>query len=60
MVTTRAIKSKVLFRYEKLLDSCYICGLSDHVDKDCPTLFKTLESETRGKRQFGPRLRVEG
>lgn len=35
VVSIGSTKTTVLFQYEKLSDFCYICGMLDHVDKDC-------------------------
>lgn len=60
MLSTGSAKTTVLFRYEKLSDFCYLCGMLDHVDKDCPVLFSSLDSSLLNKRGFDPWLRAEG
>lgn len=43
-------KTTMLFRYEKLSDFCNICGILDHVDKDCPSLFEGVTSDLHNKK----------
>lgn len=54
------VKTTVLFRYEKLSDFCFIYGIHDHSDKDCLTIFETLDAESMAKRHFWSWLRAEG
>lgn len=45
---------KVLFRYEKLADYCYVCGSLTHLEKHCPIAYPD------GLRFYGPWLRDNG
>lgn len=42
------------FAYEYLPDFCYLCGILDHIDTDCPT-----KDGTYREKQFGPWLRIQ-
>lgn len=37
-VSFGGVSSKVLLRYEKLVDFCYLCGQLDHLEKNCALL----------------------
>lgn len=52
--------SVVVFCYEKLGDFCFICGILDHLDRDCPNLYTNEIDAVRKKRQFDSWLRADG
>lgn len=35
MVKTDGVESRIIFRYEKIIDLCFYCGHLNHLDKDC-------------------------
>lgn len=35
MVKTDGVESRIIFRYEKIIDLCFYCGCLNHLDKDC-------------------------
>jgi hypothetical protein len=43
------------FKYEKLGDFCYLCGILGHTDKSCPRLFEMEQDD--GHREWGEWLR---
>lgn len=45
---------KVLFRYKKLADYCYVCGSLTHLEKHCPI------AHPNGLRFYGPWLQANG
>jgi hypothetical protein len=49
----------VSFKYERLPNFCYQCGLLTHGDKDCPEISKRCNGETEEHAQYGPWLRAE-
>lgn len=59
IVNVGTAKTMILFRYEKHFNFCYICGLLDHIDKDCSSIFNSLNPDSKGKRQFKPWLCAE-
>lgn len=53
-VSIEGIPSRVIFRYEKLVDLCYYYDHLDHLEKDCQNIL------SNGKRYCGPWLRANG
>lgn len=45
---------KIMFRYEKMADFCYMCGRLDHLERNCTHL------HSDGLRYCGPWLRANG
>lgn len=48
IVNFKGSSSKVIFRYEKLGDFCFICGKLDHVDRDCLSIFANETGSIKG------------
>ncbi len=48
----------IFFKYERLPNFCYWCGLLSHSDKDCPKWLLNKEEWRAEDQQFGPWLRV--
>lgn len=59
-LTVRGRRSIIIFRYEKLSNFCYICNKLDHIDRDCPQLYCTMERRGGERKEFGSWLRVDG
>ncbi|XVE87988.1 hypothetical protein DITRI_Ditri19aG0032300 [Diplodiscus trichospermus] len=53
-------RTLVNFKYEKLGDFCYICGMLDHLEQDCPKALSLLKEGKSIVRDFDSQLRVEG
>lgn len=52
MVNTDGVASRIIFRYEKIIDLCFYCGRLNHLDKDCTNI------PPSGKKYYGPWLRA--
>ena len=48
----------ISFKYERLSNFCYWCGLLSHSEKDCPKWLLNKEELRAEDQQFGPWLRV--
>jgi hypothetical protein len=48
----------ISFKYERLPNYCYWCGLVSHSDKDCPSWLRNKENMRIEDQQFGPSLRA--
>uniref|UniRef100_A0A2N9G7B6 Reverse transcriptase domain-containing protein n=1 Tax=Fagus sylvatica TaxID=28930 RepID=A0A2N9G7B6_FAGSY len=48
----------ISFKYERLPNFCYWCGLVSHSDKDCPHWLRNQEKLQLEDQQFGPWLRA--
>ena len=53
-------KLLVLFRYERLLDFCYIYGKLDHWEQDCDKVVTIKKEGKKLNREYGSWLRAEG
>ena len=49
----------VSFRYERLPNFCYWCGLLTHGEKDCEVWLENQETLSREARGYGPWLRAD-
>ncbi len=49
----------ISFRYEKLANFCYWCGLVTHSDKDCPVWLRSKGSLHTDQQQFGAWMRAQ-
>lgn len=49
----------VKFKYEKLRDFCYDCGIIDHVDRDCDTRLGVPKNASNQRKRFGPGMRAD-
>ncbi|OMO51274.1 reverse transcriptase [Corchorus capsularis] len=47
------------FRYEKLLDYCWICGLLDHIDNDCLVAVSLRKNHLSVKKKYTCSLKAE-
>jgi hypothetical protein len=47
------------FKYERLPNFCYVCGLLTHGEKDCGMRMKTRGDDPHAPPQYGPWLRAE-
>ncbi|XVF34252.1 hypothetical protein REPUB_Repub18cG0043500 [Reevesia pubescens] len=52
-------KIMVTFKYEHLLDLCYICRCMDHLESDCSTVVAMRKDHGGVKREYGCWLRAE-
>jgi hypothetical protein len=48
----------VSFRYERLPNFCYWCGIPTHGEKDCEAWLKTGDAEKEKSPEFGEWLRA--
>lgn len=51
---------KVAFRYEKLPDFCYVCGILNHTEQDCPKAINRKKEGKTVERGYDPWLRADG
>ncbi|KAI8004921.1 Uncharacterized protein LOK49_LG08G03245 [Camellia lanceoleosa] len=49
----------VVFKYERLPNFCYFCGVLGHSEKECNTLLSQAETGTANAMQYGPWLRAD-
>ena len=53
-------KALAMFRYERLPDFCYICGILDHQEQDCDKAVQLKKEGKKANREYGTWLRAEG
>ena len=49
-----------IFRYEQLLDFCYVCGKLDHQELDCEEVVKINKEWRKVHREYGSWMRADG
>ncbi|OMO81404.1 reverse transcriptase [Corchorus capsularis] len=59
LVTAPNEELYVDFRYEKLPDYCWVCGLLDHLDNDCPVTVMLRKNHQVVKKKYTCSLKAE-
>ena len=59
IAVTRGGSVLEIFKYERLLDFCYICGQLDHQELECDELVRLRKVWGKAKREYGPWMRKQ-
>ncbi|XVF50447.1 hypothetical protein PTKIN_Ptkin04bG0101000 [Pterospermum kingtungense] len=60
MITNaNGVRKLIKFQYERMPDFCYICGMLDHQESDCPTAITYIKEGCKLEKAFEPWLRAE-
>lgn len=53
-ITDNGVPNKVFFKYERLQDYCYICGMLGHTIRDCNDNCEEEDGEGTNHNNYGP------
>ena len=48
-----------IFKYERLLDFCYICERLDHQESDCDVVVRIRKARGKVNREYSPWMSIE-
>lgn len=59
IIDDQGARKLIGFKYEKMPDFCYVCGILDHPEIACPVAMKAMKEGRKVTREYGPWLRAE-